>query len=256
MEAIVTIITPTFNSEKYIEDAIKSVQNQTFVYWEMIIVDDFSSDRTCEIVEAIALVDIRITLIRQNENSGAAKARNKALQKSRGRFIAYLDADDIWYPQKLEKQVSFMLDKTCGFSCASYEVIDDNGSTLNKFIYMKDKVDYTGFLTNNLLQTVGIMVDTNLVDKNKLIMPNMRRRQDAATWLQVLKTGNQCYGINEILAKYRRTANSLSSNKFKAIKGIWYLYREVEKLSLAFSVYCFARYATLAVWKRVYINKN
>ncbi len=251
----VSIITPSYNSEKYIQKTIESVMNQTYSNWELIIADDKSTDHTCEVVKTLMKEEPRIKLIELKENGGAAIARNKALVQATGRFIAYLDADDLWYPEKLEKQVAFMLENNCGFSCTSYEVIDDNGKSLNKYVYMKDKVDYVGFLTNNLLQTVGIMADTEIVDKKYLQMPNMRRRQDAATWLQVLKAGNPCFGMKEVLAKYRRAAGSLSSNKAKAVKGVWYLYREVEKLNLLFSCYCFCRYAFLAVWKRIYINK-
>ena len=145
-----------------------------------------------------------------------------------------------------------MIKLNCGFTCTSYEVISDNGEKLNKYVHMLPKVDYVGFLTNNLLQTVGIMVDTQKVDKQLLVMPDLRRRQDAATWLQILKAGFECYGVNEILAQYRRAEQSLSSNKFKAVKGVWKLYREIEHLSLPFSCYCFVRYAFLAVWKRTY----
>lgn len=255
MQDKVTIVTPTWNSEKYIEDTIRSVQAQTYQNWEMIIVDDCSTDRTVDIVRKISEKDMRVKILVQDVNGGAAKARNRSMQAGTGRFIAYLDADDIWKPEKLEKQVIFMKKKKCGFSCTSYEVIDDDGNSKNKYIHMLQEVDYIGFLTNNLLQTVGIMVDTSIVDKTYLVMPDIRRRQDAATWLQILKAGFKCYGLDEILAEYRRTENSLSSNKFKAIKGIWSLYREIEHLSFPFSCYCFVRYAFLAVWKRLYIQK-
>ena len=176
------------------------------------------------------------------------------MREASGRFIAYLDADDIWLPNKIKEQVEFMLERNIGFSCTSYQVIDDNGKELNKQIYMLPEVDYVGFLTNNLLQTVGIMVDTNIVDKELLVMPDIRRRQDAATWLQILKAGYKCYGLKQVLAQYRRSDNSLSSNKVQAIKGMWSLYRDIEKLSFVFSCYCFVRYAFLAVWKRVYMG--
>ena len=254
MDEKVSVIMPVYNSEKYISQAIASVIKQTYQNWELIIVDDCSTDRTCEIIEEISNSDSRVRLFRMKENAGAGRARTHATHISCGRFIAYLDADDIWATDKLEKQVSFMLKHKCGFSCTSYEVIADDGRKLNKFIYMLPRVNYVGFLTNNLLQTVGIMVDTDIVDKKCLVMPDIRRRQDAATWLQILKAGHDCYGINEILAQYRRTENSLSSNKFKAIKGVWFLYREIEKLSLSFSCYCFIRYAFLAVWKRIYVG--
>ena len=255
MQDKVTVVTPSWNSEKYIRKTIESVQAQTYQNWEMIIVDDCSTDRTVEIVKSIAEVDPRIKLLQQNKNSGAGAARTRSMQNATGRYIAYLDADDIWKPKKLEKQVQFMKERGCGFSCTSYEVINDAGKPLNKYVHMLPKVDYVGFLTNNLLQTVGIMVDTDLVDKRYLVMPDIRRRQDAATWLQILKAGYDCYGLDVILAEYRRASGSLSSNKIKAIKGIWSLYRDIENLSLLFSCYCFIRYAVLAVWKRVYIHK-
>lgn len=255
MAGKVSIITPTYNSSKYIIETIQSIQHQTYTDWELLIVDDMSSDDTCELIKALMQSDTRIKLFEQSENMGAGPARNLALRNSIGRYIAYLDADDIWYPTKLEKQICYMEKAKVGFSCTSYEVIDDNGNRLNKEIIMFPRVDYKGFLANNLLQTVGIMVDLLIVDKEKLIMPNIRRRQDAATWLQILKAGYACYGISEVLAQYRRTENSLSSNKLKAVKGIWYLYRKVEHLSLFFSMYCFIRYAFLAVWKRVYPKK-
>lgn len=252
---LISIITPSFNSEKYITDTIESVLNQSFKNFEMIIVDDCSSDSTCKIVESYMNTDDRIKLYKLENNSGAAVARNTALDISKGRFIAYLDADDIWKKDKLEKQVSFMLSTDIAFSCTSYEVIDDLGKDLEKEIHMLIKVDYESFLKNNLLQTVGIMVDTSKIDKSLLKMPLIRRRQDAATWLQILKAGYPCYGLDLILAQYRRTDNSLSSNKIKAIKGIWYLYRKIENLSLMFSCYCFVRYAFLAIWKRIYFKR-
>jgi len=254
---MVSVITPAWNSEKYIEETIRSVQRQSYTNWEMIIVDDGSTDNTVKIVENISKNDTRIRLIKLKENGGAAKARNCALMEAGGRFIAYLDADDIWKPDKLKKQVQFMQENRYGFSCTSYEVIDDSGKPLNKYIHMLPKVDYYGFLTHNLLQTVGIMVDTSIVDRKYLIMPDMKRRQDAATWLNILRAGFCCYGLDEILAEYRRTKNSLSSNKFKAAKNMWFLYRKVECLSFPFSCFCFLKYAMLAVWKRMYfINKS
>jgi len=253
-EPKISVITPTFNSGRYIAQTIQSVLNQTHTNWEMNIVDDGSTDDTCALVEQFAEKDRRIKLSRLERNLGAAHARNTGLQMSCGRFIAYLDADDLWYTTKLARQVEFMLENQCGFSCVSYEVIDDGGISCNKHIRMRKRLDYRGFLVNNLIQTVGVMVDLNQVSKHLLVMPNIRRRQDAATWLQVLKNGNDCFGMEEVLAKYRRTAGSLSSDTSKSVRGVWHLYRKLERLPLAFACYCFARYAILAVWKRVYLN--
>ena len=215
MQDKVTIVTPSWNSERYIEETIKSVQAQTYQNWEMIIVDDCSTDCTIEIIKKIILKDPRVKLMVQPTNMGAAKARTRSMQSGTGRYVAYLDSDDIWKPEKLERQIAFMKEKNCGFSCTSYEVIDDSGNKLNKYIHMLPKVNYIDFLTNNLLQTVGIMVDTQKVDKKYLIMPDIRRRQDAATWLQVLKAGFECYGLDEILAEYRRACLLYTSRKGK-----------------------------------------
>lgn len=166
MQEKVSIVTPSWNSEKYIVQTIESVRSQTYKNWEMIIVDDCSTDHTVEIATDYSKRDSRIKVYRQNVNGGAAKARNRSLREATGRYIAYLDADDIWKPHKLEKQIKFMRKHNCGFSCTSYEVIDDEGNRLNKEVHMLPSVDYIGFLTNNLLQTVGIMIDTTIVRKN------------------------------------------------------------------------------------------
>ncbi|WP_324722177.1 glycosyltransferase family 2 protein [Latilactobacillus curvatus] len=256
MNELVSIITPVFNAEKHLVDTMNSVLEQSYQNWEWYLVDDRSTDSSVSIINSYCKKDLRIHLIENKENSGAAFSRNAALASAKGTYVAYLDSDDIWDMDKLEKQLSFMQKKEADFSCTSYRVITENGSLLNKNIFMAKQVDYTGFLTNNLLQTVGIMVHVETVGKKLCTMPNLRRRQDAATWLQILKAGYTCYGLSEVLASYRRTNGSLSSNKVKAVQGIWYLYRNVEKLSLPFSVYCFIRYAILAIWKRVYIRRR
>ena len=252
MNQLVSVITPAYNSRQYIRQAIQSVQRQTYPHWEMIVVDDASTDDTCAIVALMAQSDARIRLIRLSANGGAATARNTAMDAAAGRFIAFLDADDLWLPEKLARQVAFMLARGCGFSCTSYEVINDSGAPLHKTVHMLAQVDYKAFLMNNLLQTVGIMVDVAAVGKAPVHMPDMRRRQDAATWLQILKAGHVCHGMPDVLAQYRRAQNSLSSNRYRAVSGVWYLYRKVERLPLLFSIHCFIRYAALAVWKRLY----
>lgn len=251
----VTIIMPLFNNQKYVSESIESVLNQTFTNFEIIVIDDCSSDNSVEIIEKLANKDRRIKLLSLDTNSGAAIARNRGLIESKGRFIAFLDADDLWKTNKLEEQLKFMKKNNYTFSCTSYDVIDSSGMSLNKEIYMKSELDYTGFLTNNLLQTVGIMIDSRFIQKSLIKMPNLRRRQDAATWLQILKAGHKCYGMKEVLASYRRVPGSLSSNKIKAVSGVWFLYRKVENLPLIYSSYIFTRYAILAIWKRMYFKK-
>ena len=247
---LISILTPAYNSSKYILDAVNSVVSQTYSNWEMLIIDDCSTDGTYEIAEKIA--DDRIIVLSTEKNSGGgAVPRNLALERARGRFVTFLDSDDLFLPQKLEKQVSFMLNNNIGFSCASYEVIDDSGNSLGKKIYMKDKLDYRGYMLNHLLQTSAVMIDLEKVSKDCAKAPNIPT-EDLATWGQILKSGHDCYGMREVLAKYRRTKGSISSNKFRSMKSLWNAYRNVQKLPFLFSSYCFLRNALLAIWKRIY----
>ena len=250
---LVSIITPVYNCEKLIEETIKSVINQTYSNWEMILVDDCTLDKSFLIIQKYMKNDNRIKYFKLKENSGAAVARNKALKESKGRFIAYLDADDKWKNNKLEKQVNFMLENNYAFTCTDYEKIDEKGNSL-KIVKIPKKVNYNLFLRNTIIQTVGVMVDTKITGKDILYMPNIRRRQDAATWCQLLKSGYDCYEVPEVLSYYRVVSNSLSSNKLKAIKMNWYWYRKIEKLSLLKSCFCFIGYAFNAVKKRIYIK--
>ena len=251
----ISIITPVYNCEKLIEKTIECVLNQTYKNWEWLLVYDCSPDDSAIIIKKYAKNDNRIKYFKLSENSGAAVARNKALAESTGRFVAYLDADDLWKNDKLEKQVKFMLENQYSFTCTDYEKITETGNSLNKIIKIPKKVDYNLFLRNTIIQTVGVMVDTKLTGKELLKMPNIRRRQDAATWCQLLKNGHDCYECPENLSYYRVVTNSLSSNKFKAIKMNWYWYRKIEKLSLWKACYCFIGYAFNGVRKRIYIKR-
>lgn len=251
----VSIIIPVYNCEKLIGKTIECVLEQTYQNWEMLLVDDCSIDNSAKIIQKYVEKDNRIKYIKLNNNSGAAVARNKALNEASGRFIAYLDADDLWKKEKLEKQVKFMLDNNYAFTCTDYEKIAEDGTSLNKIVKIPKKVNYNLFLRNTIIQTVGVMVDTKLTGKELLQMPLIRRRQDAATWCQLLKNGFDCYECPETLSFYRVVSNSLSSNKLKAIKMNWYWYRKIEKLPLWKACFCFIGYAFNAVKKRIYIKK-
>lgn len=252
-EELVSIITPVYNCSKLLPKTIECVINQTYKNWEMILVDDCTPDNSAEIIKKYADKDSRIKYFKLDKNSGAAIARNKALKESKGRFIAYLDADDLWKPEKLKKQVEFMINNNYAFTCTDYEKINEDGKSMNKVINIPKRVDYNLYLRNTVIQTVGVMIDINITGKEILVMPNIRRRQDAATWCQLLKKGYYCYELPETLSYYRVVNNSLSSNKFKAAKGTWSLYRDIEKLSLIKSSICFMGYAFNAVKKRIYI---
>ncbi|PEL13554.1 glycosyltransferase family 2 protein [Bacillus sp. AFS017336] len=252
-EKLVSIILPTHNSENYIQLTVNSILNQVYQNFELIVIDDCSTDNTVKIIEKYISMDNRITLIKLEKNLGAAKARNIGLEKSTGRYIAYIDADDLWEPNKLETQIDFMRNNNIGFCFTSYYVINSIGEKL-KIIKMPNTINYNRYLKNTIIQTCTVMVDTTLVEKSNLVMPDLRRGQDAATWLKILKSNVLGYGMEKVLASYRRTPGSLSSNKFKAIRRTWFIYRNIEKLGIIKSTICFISYAFNALRKRIYIN--
>lgn len=246
---LISIITPVYNCEKYIEETIKSVINQSYNNWEMILVDDMSKDKSCEIIEKYQNYDSRIKLIKLDKNSGAAIARNTAMELAKGRFLAFLDGDDIWMPNKLEIQINLMLKNKAAISHTDYEVIADNGESLNKIVSVPKSLSYRQYLSNTIIQTVTVVLDKEYV--GEIRMPNIKMRQDFATWLSILKKGYNALGINEVLGKYRRANNSLSSNKFKAMQKNWYVYRKIEKLNLYESIAAFSGYLFNAIKKRI-----
>lgn len=247
---LVSIITPSYNAESFIGKTIKSVQNQTFENWEMIIVDDCSKDSTIDIVNKFSELDSRIKLVLLKENSGAAIARNTALKLAKGRYIAFLDSDDLWKSNKLEKQLNFMQKYNYAFTYSAYELMGENGELLNKVIDVPDKIDYKGLLKNTIIGCLTVVIDREKVAAFQ--MPNIRTRQDFALWLQILRENDiTAYGIKEPLAIYRLVFGSISSNKFKTAKRNWFVYRKIEKLSLPYASWCFVNYAYYALIKRV-----
>lgn len=244
----VSIIMASFNSAKWIGETLKCVQAQTFTNWELLITDDCSDDGSLQIIKDAQLCDSRIRLFEFDVNKGAGMARNNSLAHAQGRYIAYLDSDDLWAETKLERQIKYMKEKNIAMCYTDYVIISEDGTPM-KTIYVPTMVTYDSFLKKPITATHTIAFDTEVVDKKLLIMPDIRRGQDAATWLQVLKTGINGYALHESLAKYRRHTDSLSSNKLRAIKRTWYLYRKIEHLSLPYACVCFISYAVNAVKK-------
>lgn len=249
MNNLVSIITPTYNASRFIEETIKSVINQTYSEWEMIIIDDCSSDNTIELVSKYCLLDNRIKLYQLETNSGAAIARNLGIRNSKGRFIAFLDSDDLWDLNKLEKQLSFMQENKFGFSFTGYRVISESGVYLNKDVKVPDKINYNDLLGNTIIGCLTVIIDKNIIGEFQ--MPLLRAGQDTATWLSILKKGHIAYGYNEVLASYRKVNGSISNNKLKALKRTWYIYRNVENISLWKSIFYFIGYTYNAIKKRI-----
>ncbi len=247
-ESKVSIIVPVHNAAKCIEDTIQSIRSQTVQDWELILVDDCSTDCSAEIMERYECDNIRI--IRLNQGVGAAGARNKGLHAAKARYIAYIDADDLWSPDKLERQLAFMAEKECAFSFTGYEFADQNGVGVEKIVHVPAKMSYRAALKNTTIFTSTVMFDTEKIQKNLLTMPNVAS-EDTATWWKILKRGYFAYGLDEALTLYRRSSGTLSANKLTAIKRVWNLYRNVEKLSVIRSAYCFCFYAVRAVIRRL-----
>lgn len=231
----VTIVTPSYNSAAFIGQTIESVQAQTFTDWQMIIVDDLSTDSSNAIIADYAARDPRIIPVILSENSGAAVARNVAIEKADGRFIAFLDSDDLWQPQKLEKQIAFMTAGGYGLTFSWYDRIDEAGISLDQTVRSPARVSYRDMLRTNYIGCLTAVYDTAQI--GRAFMPLIRKRQDYGLWLQILRTEKFAYCLQESLALYRVRKGAISSNKLDLVRYNWALLREHEGLSLPASLY-------------------
>lgn len=252
MNELVSIIVPVYRAASYIAETIEMVGRQTYKNRELILVDDASPDNSAEVIKSTIenMSGDSIRLIRKDKNEGAAKARNTGLDAARGRYIAFLDADDIWFPQKLEKELAFMKEKNAAFAFTAYEFGDERAQGTGKIVTVPERLTYKKALSRTVIFTTTVMFDTEQMPKELMRMPEVAS-EDTATWWKILRAGYTAYGLNEVLAIYRRPVKSLSSNKFAAIKRIWYLYRREEKLSLPVSIYCFCLWAARATLRRI-----
>ena len=248
-EDLVSIIVPVYNAEEFINDTIKTVQDQTYKNWELIMIDDCSTDRSTE--QILKYKSDKIKLIKLKKNSGAAICRNTGTKEAKGRYIAFLDADDLWKKEKLEVQLKFIKDKKCAFSFTGYEFADKDGVGNGKIVKVPEKINYKQALKNTTIWTSTVMFNMNKLKKEDIYMPDVKRGQDTATWWKVLKTGVEAYGLNKNLSIYRRSTGTLSSNKFKALKRTWDLYRNVERLNIFYSLYNFLWYCFNAARRRI-----
>lgn len=249
-EPMISVITPCYNAAATIQATIESVRAQTYTNWELIIVDDCSSDQSRRLIREAAVLDSRIRPIFLTQNSGAARARNHALDAARGRYLAFLDSDDCWKPEKLIRQLNFMKEKDCAFSFTAYEYVSREGQPLGKLIAAPDQVCYYDMLKNTIVGCLTVMIDR---EKTGLFqMPDLRSRQDLATWLTLLKRGFIAYGLNENLAEYRISGTeSVSGNKWSAAKKTWLVYRRQEQLTLPRACWYFCHYAANAIRKHI-----
>jgi teichuronic acid biosynthesis glycosyltransferase TuaG len=249
MNILVSIITPSYNSSKYIVECIESVLSQTYENWEMFIVDDCSTDNSKEIISAYSTKDKRIKPFFLKQNVGAAEARNVAIRQSKGRYVAFLDSDDLWNPEKLDKQLSFMKENVLAFSFSTYQFMSEDGKELLNIISAPKMMTYHSYLKNTIIGCLTVIIDREKTGEFE--MPNIRSSHDMALWLLIMKRGFSAYGLEQNLAKYRVVSSSNTSNKVKASKEVWNVYRKVEKLNIFYSAICFIGYAFNAIKKRL-----
>ena len=248
-QPLVSVIMPCYNMEKYIAATIHSVQQQTCQHWELLIVDDASTDGTADIVRSHQMQDDRILFVVKPKHSGIADTRNQCISMAKGRFLAFLDADDLWHPEKLEQQLQFMTERKIGFSYSSYDCVDEEGKPLEKMVKSAGNLDYDAYLHNTIIGCSTVMIDTTII--GNVFVPNFRTSEDTATWLNILKKGFLAYAIEQPLTSYRIRQHSASSNKLKASSDLWRVYRKNEKLPLFKAVACFSSYAFNAIKKRL-----
>lgn len=250
MDDLVSVIVANYNCEKYISQTIDSVLAQTYLNWELLIIDDCSKDNSIEIIKAYAERDRRIKLLKTSMNSGSAGLpRSIGVENAKGRYLAFLDSDDIWEASKLHVQIEFMKENNYYFTFTSYSFIDESGIKLNRSVIVPYEVDYNKLLKNTIIGCFTVIIDRENV-RNISFLPI--KFEDLAAWLSILRTGVKAYGLNKVLGYYRKHTKSISGGKFKAIGWTWKIYRNQEKLNFFKAVYCFFFYIKNAIKKHYF----
>lgn len=221
IKGLVSVITPVYNTEKYIEETINSVLNQTYQKFECILVDDCSSDKSAEIIKKIAEKDSRVKYFKNEKNSGAAVSRNRALKEAKGQYVAFLDADDIWLPNKLKRELSLMKHKNAFFVFGAIEMIDSEGRVIKGRRNIPAQINYKGLLKNTAIATSTVLIDRNVTGAFQ--MPDRRSGQDYATWLMLLRGNKTAYAVRNVVTRYRKdsSSGSLSAKKTKNWKKVY-----------------------------------
>lgn len=244
----VSIIVPAYNSELYIEDCINSVLSQTYDNWEMIIVNDCSTDNTGQIIETYCLKDNRIKLYNQSENKGVTEARNKAIKLSKGRFVAFLDSDDLWKSTKLEEQINFMVNNNYAFTFTAYEILKDKEEYEGRIFSVPNSINYYGYLKDTIIGNLTVILDQQLIGK---VTVEDGPLEDVRTWMKYLNQGYLAYGLNKNLATYRVSKHSVSGNKIQNAYRYFRILRDTQNLSISKSLYFHSNYLKNAIIKRI-----
>ncbi|MGY3750913.1 glycosyltransferase family 2 protein [Vagococcus acidifermentans] len=249
MQNLISIIMPVYNAEKYVGEAINSVLNQTYLNWELLVVNDGSTDKSVQVIQDYMKTDTRIKFINKKNNEGIASARNSGIKEAEGDYICFLDSDDMWKVTKLEEQLNIMKENSASFSCTSYSIIDEQHNKIGYFRRDQKFYSYEELLHTNFIGCLTVMITSQLMKKNP--MPSIKH-EDYATWLNILSRNKKVFFIDQHLAIYRKTSGSISSNKFKTIGWTWKIFASQNKLSKFQRVVFFIRYMYYTINK--YVN--
>ncbi|MCF2638636.1 glycosyltransferase family 2 protein [Fusobacterium varium] len=239
-EDLVSVIIPVYNSEKFIKETLNSVLNQTYKNIEIVLIDDCSKDNSENIIKQYQNNNKNIIYFKQAKNLGAGHARNKALELAKGRYVAFLDSDDIWFLEKIDKQLALMRKTNTSFCYTAIEMIDEDSNTVKPKRSIKEECTYKYLLQNTIIATSSVIVDRRQIGDFRMHL--RRGGQDYATWLKLLGTGIIAKGLNETLVRYRVSKGSLSSNKFKSIQQVWEIQTQEEninKIVAGWNILCF-----------------
>jgi teichuronic acid biosynthesis glycosyltransferase TuaG len=242
----VSILMPAFNAGRFIAETIESVRAQTLQDWQLLVVDDLSRDNTCAVVETLAARDPRIRLLCRKEQGGPAKARQTGLEAAAGRYLAFLDSDDLWLPEKLSAQLRFMEDQKAAFSYTQFRRMSENGAKIGRLIPVPGRMSYSDLLGNTAIATSSVILDRAAI--GPFAMPDTGA-DDLALWLDILKRGLVAHGLQRDLMRYRVILRSVLRTKLDSARSVWRTYREVEGLDLVTSATSFVRYVVNALIK-------
>ncbi len=243
---LVSIITPAYRCAGVVGETIQSVVDQTYPHWEMLIVEDCSPDNTREVLREWTKIDPRVRLIQQPENGGPAMARNAGLERAQGRWIAFLDSDDLWLPHKLERSIAFAETHQAPLVFTGFRRIPADGGGEGRYIGVPRTLSYRQLLGNTAIATSTVLLDRSIVGEVR-----MRKTyyDDFDCWLQLLKPGRTAYGLDEDLMRYRVMGESVSRNKRNSAAKVWRAYRDLEQLSVPSACWYFTNYAVRGLLK-------
>lgn len=237
---LVSVIMPAYNAAQFIEEAIASVQTQKVQNWELLVIDDCSTDETCEVVERIAASDSRVKLLINEKNMGAAGSRNRGLDVFCGRYVALLDSDDYWYPQMLEKMIARAEETGADIVYCSYELVDEKGIKVCNDFLVPDTTTFRESIVRSVITCSTVLFTGKLAKKNRFPM-NMYH-EDIAMWFQILRDGGTARGVPDVLAAYRQRSDSKTANKLKSAGRRWIIYRKHLKMPIIDCVVTMVRY--------------